>query len=215
MLVAHWTFDVRDVAGRSVRDAAGGLVAALDEHAGIVPASDGAGTGGELVLDGRGRAVVPAAPRLALSQVFGFTVALAAAPDPAAAPTGEWRGLFYQPVGEDDARALGIWLYPDSFRLRVQLFTVRGPEFVDSRRALAPGAWTRLALVVDRDGMFLYVDGKLDVAAPLEHPVVTPAGPVHLGAEPGRAGFGGRLADVRIYAAALDEDAVRALAEGG
>ncbi|MQY04840.1 LamG domain-containing protein [Actinomadura macrotermitis] len=210
MLVAHWTFEVAQVDGRTVGDViGGGPPAVLDGHAEVVPGP----AGGALRLDGTGRAVVAAAPRLVLSQLFGFAVAFSV--DLTAGPGGEWRGLFYKQVAEHDARGIGIWLYPDEPRLRVQLFTSRGPAFVDSHRRLTPGEWAHVALVVDTGGMFLYLDGELDVAVPLEHPVVTPAGPIHLGAEPGRPGLTGLLADVRVYASALDEEAVRVLAEPG
>ncbi|MFI0449395.1 LamG domain-containing protein [Actinomadura sp. 6N118] len=208
MLIAHWTFDVEDIDGSRVNDTTGGgLKAALDAGAEIVPGRDGEA----LSLDGDGRAVVPAGPQLVLSQVFGFSLAFFVNVN--AEPTGEWRGLFYKPVAEHDARGIGMWLYPDAQRLRVQLFTVKGPEYVDSRAVLTLDEWAHVAFVVDTDGMFLYVNGKLDVAVPLEHAVVTPAGPIYLGGEPGKPGLTGLLDDVRVYASALDEEAVRALAD--
>lgn len=208
MLVAHWSFEVEDIDGRRVADATGGGSAmTLDEGVRIVPGGDGEA----LAFDGTGgRAVVPAVPQLVLSQVFGFTTAFRVSV--AEGPTGEWRALLFKEVAEGDARAIGIWLHPDAMRLRVQLFTIKGPEYMDSHARLALDAWTHLAFVVDTQGMFLYVDGQLDVAIPLEHPVVTPSGPLSLGAEPGKLGMSGMLADVRVYSAALDEQAVRALA---
>lgn len=208
MLVAHWTFDLATVDGRRVADTAGaGLAAELDETAEIVP-----GRAGEaLLLSGGGRAVIPATPQLVLSQVFGFSLAFFV--QVTEQPIGEWRSLVYKPVAENDARGLGVWLYPDAMRVRVQLFTVKGPDYADSRARLAVGEWTHIAFVVDPDGMFLYVNGRLDGAVPLEHPVVTPTGPIYLGSEPGKPGFGGLLDDFRVYASALDEEAVRALAE--
>ncbi|GAA2620554.1 LamG domain-containing protein [Actinomadura fulvescens] len=208
MLIAHWTFDVTDLDGPRVNDTTGGgLPAALDGDAEIVPGRDGEA----LSVDGNGRAVVQAAPQLVLSQVFGFSLAFFV--NVTAAPTGEWRGLLYKPVAEHDARGIGMWLYPDAQRLRVQLFTVKGPEYMDSRAVLAEGAWAHVTFVVDTGGMFLYINGKLDVAVPLEHAVVTPGGPIYLGGEPGKPGLSGLLDDVRVYASALDEEAVRALAE--
>ncbi|TDC55382.1 LamG domain-containing protein [Actinomadura sp. KC345] len=210
MLIAHWTFDVDTVDGRSVAVAAGsGPAAELDETAEIVP-----GRNGEvLALEGGGRAVIPATPQLVLSQVFGFSVAFFVRIDEE--PTGEWRSLLYKPVAENDARGLGLWLYPDAMRLRVQLFTVKGPDYVDSHARLTVGEWAHVAFVVDTDGMFLYVNGRLDVAVPLEHAVVTPAGPIYLGREPTKPGFVGLMDDLRIYASALDEEAVRSLADYG
>ena len=208
MLIAHWTFDVETVQGRRVADATGaGPAAELDETAGIVP-----GRAGEaLSLSGHDRALIPAVPQLVLSQVFGFSLAFfVQVTEP---PTGEWRSLVYKPVAEDDARGLGLWLYPDGMRLRVQLFTVKGPDYVDSRTRLVVGEWAHVALVVNTQGMFLYVNGRLDVAVSLEHPVVTPAGPIYLGSEPAKPGFGGLMDDFRVYASSLSEEAVRALAE--
>lgn len=208
MLIAHWTFDVDTVDGRRVADAAGsGPAAELDETAEIVPGRDGEA----LSLAGSGRAVIPAVPQLVLSQVFGFSVAFFV--QVTEEPTGEWRSLVYKPVAENDARGLGLWLYPDAMRLRVQLFTVKGPDYVDSRARLTVGQWAHVAFVVDTDGMFLYVNGRLDVAVPLEHAVVTPAGPIYLGSEPTKPGFGGLMDDFRVYASALDAEAVRSLAD--
>jgi hypothetical protein len=145
--------------------------------------------------------------------VFGFSVAFFVRIDEE--PTGEWRSLLYKPVAENDARGLGLWLYPDAMRLRIQLFTVKGPDYVDSHARLTVGEWAHVAFVVDTDGMFLYVNGRLDVAAPLEHAVVTPAGPIYLGREPTKPGFAGLMDDLRVYASALDEEAVRSLADYG
>jgi hypothetical protein len=209
MLIAHWTFDVSDIDGRRVTDSSGGgLTAELDEHAEIVPGRDGE----VLAFDGHGRATVAAAPQLVLSQIFGFSLAFFV--KATGGPSGEWRGLVHKPVAiEHDARAIGLWLYPDAMRVRAQLFTVKGPEYIDSRAQLRLDEWAHVAFVVDTDGMFLYINGKLDVAEPLEHAVVTPAGPIHLGSEPGRAGLTGELDDFRVYSSALDAEAVRALAE--
>lgn len=209
MLIAHWTFDVSDIDGRRVKDTSGGgLSAELNEHAQIVPGRDGE----VLSLGGHGQATVAAAPQLVLSQIFGFSLAFFV--KVTAEPTGEWRGLVYKSVAIDhDARAIGLWLYPDAMRLRAQLFTIKGPEYIDSRARLHLNEWTHIAFVVDTDGMFLYVNGKLDVAVPLEHAVVTPAGPISLGSEPGKPGLTGELDDFRVYSSALDEEAVQALAE--
>ncbi|MEU8804485.1 LamG domain-containing protein [Spirillospora sp. NPDC048819] len=208
MLIAHWTFDVDTVDGRRVAAAAGAAPAAeLNENAEIVPGRDGEA----LALGGSGRAVIPATPQLVLSQVFGFSVTFFV--QVAEEPTGEWRSLVYKPVAENDARGLGLWLYPDAMRLRVQLFTIKGPDYVDSRARLTVGEWAHIAFVVDPAGMSLYVNGRLDVTVPLEHAVVTPAGPIYLGSEPTKPGFGGLMDDFRVYASALDGEAVRSLAD--
>lgn len=208
MLIAHWTFDVGTVDGRRVAVAEGAAPAAeLDETAEIVPGRRGEA----LALGGTARAVVPAAPQLVLSQVFGFTLAFSV--QVTEEPTGEWRSLLYKPVAENDARGLGLWLYPDAMRVRVQLFTVKGPDYVDSHTRLSAGEWAHIAFVVDPEGMFLYVNGRLDVGIPLEHAVVTPSGPIYLGSEPTKPGFGGLMDDLRVYASPLDAEAVRSLAE--
>ncbi|WP_412515529.1 LamG domain-containing protein [Actinomadura madurae] len=208
MLIAHWTFDADTVDGRTVAVAAGAAPAAeLGGTAGIVPGRDGAA----LSLGGDDRVVIPAAPQLVLSQVFGFSVAFFV--QVAEEPTGEWRSLLYKPVAENDARGLGLWLYPDAMRLRVQLFTIKGPDYVDSRARLTVGDWAHVAFVVDTAGMYVYIDGRQDAALPLEHAVVTPAGPIYLGRESTKPGFGGLMDDLRVYASALDEEAVRALAD--
>jgi hypothetical protein len=97
-------------------------------------------------------------------------------------------------------------------RIRVQLFTVKGPEYVDSHARPAPGEWTHVAFVVDQEGMFLYINGSLDTGMSLEHAVVTPAGPIYLGSEPTKPGFGGLMDDFRVYASPLTAEAVAELA---
>ncbi|WP_433331822.1 LamG domain-containing protein [Spirillospora sp. CA-294931] len=206
-LIAHWAFGIEDVHGHTVTDAAGSLTAELDRTVGIVPGR----TGEALSFDGRGIAAIPAARQLVLDQMFGFSLTFMI--NVTASPTGEWRGLFFKQVAEHDARSVGLWLYPDAMRLRAQLFTVKGPEFADTRGRLPLGDWIHVALVVDTDGMFLYIDGKPNVAVPLEHAVVSAAGPLYLGAEPGHAGFSGLLDDFRVYGSALDGEDVLILAE--
>jgi hypothetical protein len=46
----------------------------------------------------------------------------------------------------------------------------------------------------------------------LEHAVVTPAGPIYLGSEPTKPGFGGLMDDFRVYASPLTAEAVAELA---
>jgi hypothetical protein len=207
VLRAHWTFDAGMIEGRSVLDSTGnGLMARLDPAVTVVPGR----TGGALSFDGSGRAVIAAAPQLVLDQLFGFSIAFSI--KVAESPTGEWRGVLYKSAAEHDARGLGLWFYPDDLRLRVQLFTARGPELADSRR-LEVGQWAHIALIVDPDELCVYVDGELDTAVRLDQPVVTPAGPIYLGRDPTGLGFAGLLGDLRIYATALTGEAVRALAD--
>jgi hypothetical protein len=207
MLIAHWTFDIGTIDGRSAAEARGsGPAVALDESVTVVPGRDGEA----LSFDGTGGAVIPAVPQLVLNQMFGFAVAFFA--KVAQEPDGEWRGLFYKPVGENDARSIGIWLYPDTTQVRVQLFTVKGPDYIDSRVSLPVGEWAHVAFVVDKGGMYLYIDGELDVGVPLEHDVVPSYGPIHLGVEPGKPGFTGFLDDFRVYASALGAGEVHDLA---
>jgi hypothetical protein len=212
MLAGHWTFEDDTITGtgrdRQALDITGsGLTALLDEKVKIVPGR----TGRALSFHGSDRAVIPAGPRLALSQLFGFSVTffLRVADE----PNGQWRGVFYKPVAPHDARGMGVWLYPDDLRLRSQLFTLKGgAEFADSRSALTLGDWTHVAIVVDPDEIYLYLDGELDVAVRLGHPVISPAGPIYLGCDPTGLGFTGFLADLRIYATALTGEAIEALA---
>ncbi|MFC5750376.1 LamG domain-containing protein [Actinomadura rugatobispora] len=207
MLIARWIFDIDTIDGRSAADVQGAAPAVvLDESVRVVPGRDGEA----LAFDGRAQAVIPAAPQLVLSQVFGF--ALAFFVNVTAPPDGEWRGLLYKPVGENDARGVGMWLYPDAMRVRGQVFTAKGPDYVDSRTSLRVGEWTHVAFVADADGMYLYIDGRLDVGVPLEHEVVPPYGPIYLGGQPDRPGFTGLLDDLRVYASALDAGTVQALA---
>lgn len=209
MLTAHWTFDLETLDGRKVADATGsGLIAELGGAAEVVPGR----AGQALALAGTGGATVPAVPGLVLTQALGFTVAFSI--EVTRPPSGEWRCVCYKPVAEGDARGLGVWLYPDEMGLRGQLFTVRGPEYADGRAVVGLDRWTHVALVVDRDEMYLYVDGRLDAAIPLEHPVLPVAGPLYLGGGPTGPGFSGLMEDFRVYGAALKPEAIAALAAG-
>jgi Concanavalin A-like lectin/glucanases superfamily len=213
MLTAHWTFTPELVEDRRVLDSMGtGIAMILDEGVEVVPGPAASDKEGALAFDGTCRATVPAAPQLALNQLFGFTVAFFL--QVAEPPTGEWRGVLYKPVAEHDARGLGVWMYPDAMRLRAQLFTASGgPEYADSTRQARVGDWMHVALVVDTDTLTLYTDGARDVMVPLEHPVVTPAGDLFLGKDPTGLGFAGRLADLRIYASALSAEAIGSFVE--
>ncbi|HXA62268.1 MAG TPA: LamG domain-containing protein [Streptosporangiaceae bacterium] len=207
MLTAHWTFDAETIDGRQVADSTGsGLTAIMDETVEVVP---GRVAGQALAFDGKSRATIPAGPQLVLSQLLGFSIAFHL--QVTEAPTGEWRGILYKQVTEHDARGFGVWLYPDMLRLRVQLFTAKGPEYADNRRILRAGEWTHVAVIVDLDEMYVYIDGELDVAVPLPSPVVTPAGPIFLGRDPTGLGFTGLLGDLRVYATALTGEAVQAI----
>jgi hypothetical protein len=235
MLTAHWTFASEDLSDDGVRDSAGsGLVMALEglvdrtqgptgwektanpqhpQQAQSPETSETSEKEGALAFDGLGRATIPAAPQLVLNQLFGFSIAFFVRV--AEGATGEWRGLLYKPVAEHDARGLGLWLYPDALRLRVQLFTASGgPEYADSTRALPLGEWTHVAVVVDQDGLYLYLDGTLDAGVPLQHPVVTLSGATFLGRDPTGLGFRGDLADLRFYGSAISAEAVKSLTEG-
>lgn len=213
MLAAHWTFEEdtiqkTDLVDRLALDVTGGgLPALLDPAVDLVPARVGRGLG----FHGRDRAVIPAAPRLALDQLFGFGIAFfLRLGEP---PTGTWRGALYKSVGPRDARGMGCWLYPDEQRLRFQLFTVKGgAEYADTGSALPSGRWVHVAVVVDPEEIYVYLDGELDRAVRLDHPVVSPAGEISLGSDPSGLGFVGDIADLRVYSTALTGEAVAVLA---
>jgi hypothetical protein len=207
MLTGHWTFDADTVDDHHASDTTGGgVTATLDPGVDVVPGR----LGEALRFDGRERAVVPAAPQLMLQQMAGFSLAFFL--NVHERPTGSWRGVLYKSVGENDARGLGMWLYPDAMRLRIQLFTAKGPEFVDLRANPQLGEWTHLAMAVDADEMYTYVDGEFDAGVPLEHPVVPITGPLYLGCDPTGLGFAGLLDDLRVYGSTLSREAVRSLA---
>ena len=207
MLTGHWTFDADTVDTDHAADAAGGgLAATLDPAVEVVPGR----LGEALRFDGKGRAVIPAAPQLMLQQMLGFSLAFFVHVDEG--PTGVWRGVLYKSVGENDARGLGMWLYPDAMRLRIQLFTTKGPEFVDLRTNPRVGEWTHVAVAVDADEMYAYADGRLDAGVALTNPVVPVTGPLYLGRDPTGLGFAGLVDDLRVYGSALSPEAVRSLA---
>jgi Concanavalin A-like lectin/glucanases superfamily len=206
VLSGRWTFDAPTIEasgnGRVSVDAAGSPVAAiLEDGVDIVPLRHG-----ECVrFDGTTRAVIPPAPHLTWSDTFSIAFRL----NVAGGPTGRWRTVFYKPVADGDARGVGLWLYPDAMRLRTQLFTLRGPEFADSRAALVPGRWTHVVVAVDPDEIYMFVDGEFDVGVPLAHPVVNTGGELSLGRDANGYGFAGMVDDLRIYASTLTAAEVR------
>ncbi len=212
MLAAHWTFEEdtiqrTDRVDRLALDVTGAhLPAVLDPAVGLVPARRGRA----LAFHGGDRAVIPAAPQLELDQLFGFGVAfLLRLGEP---PTGTWRGAFYKAVGPKDARGMGCWLYPDEQRLRFQVFTVKGgAAYADTGSRLPSDRWVHVAVVVDPEEIYVYLDGELDCAMRLDRPVVPPSGQIFLGADPSGLGFVGEIADLRVYSAALTGEAVAAL----
>lgn len=213
MLAAHWTFEEETIRGtdplsRHALDVTGGgLPALLDPAVDVVPAR----TGRALRFHGRDRAVIPAAPQLELDQLFGFGVAfLLRLGEP---PTGTWRSALYKSVGPGDARGMGCWLYPDEQRLRFQLFTVRGgAAYADTRSRLQAGRWIHVAVIVDPEEIYVYLDGELDRAVRLDRSVVPPSGETFLGSDPNGLGFVGEIADLRVYSTALTGESVAALA---
>lgn len=213
MLAAHWTFEEEtiretDPSARQALDVTGGgLPALLDPAVDLVPAR----TGRALRFHGGDRAVIPAAPQLELDQLFGFGVAfLLRLGEP---PIGTWRGALYKSVGPGDARGMGCWLYPDEQRLRFQLFAVKGgATYADTSSRLPEGRWVHVAVIVDIEEIYVYLDGELDRAVRLEHPVVPPSGQTYLGSDPNGLGFAGEIADLRVYSTALTGEAVAALA---
>ncbi|MEO3785953.1 LamG domain-containing protein [Actinocorallia sp. B10E7] len=212
MLAAHWTFEEDTIRRadpldrRALDVTGGGLPVLLDPAVDLVPAT----TGRALGFHGGDRAVIPAAPRLELDQLFGFGVAFFLRLGEE--PTGTWRGAFYKSVGPRDARGMGCWLYPDEQRLRFQLFTVKGgAEYADTS-CLPSGRWVHVAVVVDPEEIYVYLDGELDRAVRLEHPVVSPSGETFLGSDANGLGFVGEIADLRVYSTALTGEAVAALA---
>jgi Concanavalin A-like lectin/glucanases superfamily len=212
VLSGRWTFDAPTIeasgTGRVSVDTAGSPVAAiLEDGVDIVPMRRG-----ECVrFDGTTRAVIPAAPHLTWSQTFSIAFYLNVTDE----PTGHWRAIFYKPVAERDARGIGLWLYPDAMRLRAQLFTIKGPEFADSRTPLTPGRWTHVAVAVDPDEIYIFVDGEFDMGVPLEHPVVNTGGELVLGRDAGGGGFAGMLDDLRVYASTLTPAEVREISALG
>lgn len=206
VLSGRWTFDAPTIEAsgneRVSVDAAGSQVAAvLEDGVDIVPMRRG-----ECVrFDGTTRAIIPAAPHLIWGQTFSIAFHL----NVADGPNGGWRAIFYKPVAERDARGIGLWLYPDAMRLRAQLFTLKGPEFADSRSSLTPGRWTHIAIAVDPDEIYMFVDGTFEVGVPLRHAVVNTGGELILGRDAGGCGFAGMIDDLRIYASALTPEEVR------
>jgi hypothetical protein len=213
MLAAHWTFEEETIRGTDPLDrhaldvTGGGLPALLDPAVDVVPAR----TGRALRFHGGDRAVIPAAPQLELDQLFGFGVAFfLRLGEP---PIGTWRSAFYKSVGPGDARGMGCWLYPDEQRLRFQLFTVRGgAAYADTGSRLPADRWVHVAVTVDPEEIYIYLDGELDRSVRLDHPVVPPSGQTYLGSDPNGLGFVGELADLRVYSAALTGESVAALA---
>ncbi|RJL30974.1 LamG-like jellyroll fold domain-containing protein [Bailinhaonella thermotolerans] len=124
-----------------------------------------------------------------------------------ALPSGTWRTLFHRPVARGDARALGLWVFPDAPRLRAQAFHERGPEWVDSE-AVQLDVWTPIAVIADARWLRVYRAGKVEDAVRLPRALLPAFGPLHVLPSPAPDVA---LRDLRVYDHPIDEPAIRAL----
>jgi hypothetical protein len=114
-------------------------------------------------------------------------------------------------------------MYGNDGRFRLEHWLADGPVLVETPRACPPGGWHHVAAVISRQSgrAEIYVNGAIGNRR--SFPSNAPAR--EFGAVPWRIGVGhptqekwryfaeGAVDDVRIYARALDEAEVRALAE--
>jgi hypothetical protein len=140
--------------------------------------------------------------------------------EPAAAPAPDWR-LVSKATSMDEGAH--FWMLSSttsgsSTVLRFRLRTAgRTDTLVADSGAIAPGVWTHAAAVYDGARMTLYKDGKkagsIEKTGRLDQ---DPSVPAWIGANPVRpsdAPFAGLIDDVRIYARALTEAEIAALAK--
>ena len=102
--------------------------------------------------------------------------------------------------------------------VRVHQWTDGGGCILDGRTAVTDGRWHHVAQVVGLESLSLYIDGKLDVMAPLQGRRVAAASPLNLGARDAASGqyrFRGCLDEVCLFDRALSEGELADLYEAG
>jgi hypothetical protein len=121
------------------------------------------------------------------------------------------------------ADVLGTGVGPGCFLMvvnqgpvRVHHWTAAGGNVHDGTASVNDGRWHHVAQVVDRQSIRLYVDGKLDLSAPLQGDLTVSSAPLCLGSrtvDDGAWRLRGLLDEVCVFARALGDAEVAALYE--
>lgn len=156
--VAVWLFE--EGAGRTVKDASGnGHDGKFKGNPKWVKAKFG--TGLEFPGDARGYIVVDSTKKLELE-----TLSIEAWVK-VKESTGKWQGLVCKQQAGCANRNYGIWVHVDQSVLHAQIGANGGCAFsIDGTTAITDNKWHHLAFTYDGNRGRVYVDGKLETAAP-------------------------------------------------
>ena len=113
--------------------------------------------------------------------------------------SGTWRALLRKANAGTD-QTFGLWLHPDSNRLRFRISTDQQADTVgDSNAELALNEWTHLAYVKHQGTLRLYINGVQDVSINIPGNVQENNGPLYIGANPWDAAAIGSFDQVSVY----------------
>ena len=121
-------------------------------------------------------------------------------------------------VAGSGAEAGSLLLVVNKGPLRGHHWTAAGATIVDGKAVVNDGRWHHVAQVVDGRSLALYVDGKLDVAAPLKGTLCPSASRFVVGsrtAAESRFRYRGSLDDVCLFARALQPKELQAIYRQG
>lgn len=126
---------------------------------------------------------------------------------------GSWRTLLRKGDASEQTPTLQLW--PKERRLHARVTTEGGEaEGVDSVAVVPLRRWTHVAFVVQGKLLQLYVNGVFDAQVVTRRQARFNRLPLYLGKDPWHPGTRGFVDDARVWDRALDEEEVRALAQG-
>ena len=97
---------------------------------------------------------------------------------------GNWRSLLRK-AGATAQHTFGLWLHPDSNRIRYRISTDQQAEVVvDSNAELQLNQWTYLTYVKHQGQLRLYIDGSQDSSTNINGNTLENRGPLYIGANP-------------------------------
>lgn len=183
----------------------------LDPKGNLVPVPAGPGVlgrGASAALDGRGYGVVKDSEALG-GNCWTLAIWVYLLED----SVGSWRTLLHR--GDAAERFLpAVLLAPEERRLHVRISAGGEDGVLDGSGILPLRRWTHVAVSCGGGVLRLFVNGQKDGEAILED-AASPAGDLHVGRDPWRAGTKSYLDDLRWYRRELGEGEIRALAFPG
>lgn len=125
-------------------------------------------------------------------------------------------------LGMVDLWRIGETNVPNSWVFRAHVGVPGEYKILNGRTVIAVGRWHHVAMTYDNAELRLYLDGKLDSAAPLTGRIVTTPQPLLIGGPPPGHGwpgwpylFKGRVDELALYNRALSSNEIAAIHETG